>query len=79
MDGLDLSGSWIWFTELYIDLLEKFIPESKPRQNRDTNGPPITQSCLTAIKTKHKNWLKYKYCKSQENFTTTKLLENVSL
>ena len=28
MDGLDLSGSWTWFTELYIDLLEKYIPES---------------------------------------------------
>ena len=61
MDGLDLSGSWTWFTDLYIDLLEKYIPESKPRQNRGKNGPPITQSCLTAIKTKHKKWLKYKY------------------
>ena len=44
MDGLDLSGSWTWFTELYIDLLEKFIPESKPRQNRGKYGPPITQA-----------------------------------
>ena len=42
MDGLDLSGSWTWFTELYIDLLEKFIPESKPRQNCGKNDPPIT-------------------------------------
>ena len=33
MDGLDLSGSWAWFTELYIDLLEKYMPESMPRQN----------------------------------------------
>ena len=44
MDGLDFSGSWTWFTGLYIDLLEKFIPESKPRQNHGKNGPPITLS-----------------------------------
>ena len=76
MDGLDLSGSWTWFTDLYIDLLEKYIPESKPRQNRGRNGPPITQSCLTAIKTKHKKWLKYKYCKSHENFNNYKSARN---
>ena len=79
MDGLDLSGSWTWFTELYIDILEKYIPESKPRQNRGKNGPPITQSCLTAIKTKHKKWLKYKYCKSHENFNNYKSAKIVSL
>ena len=76
IDGLDLSGSWTWFTKLYIDLLEKYIPESKPRQNRGKNGPPITQSCLTAIKTKHKKWLKYKYCKSHENFNNYKSARN---
>ena len=76
MDGLDLSGSWTWFTDLYIDLLEKYIPESKPRQNRGKNGPPITQSCLTAIKTKHKKWLKYKNCKSHENFNNYKSARN---
>ena len=76
MDGLDLSGSGTWFTELYIDLLEKYIPESKPRHNRGKNGPPITQSCLTAIKTKHKKWLKYKYCKSHENFNSYKSARN---
>ena len=78
MDGLDLTGSWTWFTELYIDLQEKFIPESKPRQNRRKNDPPITQACLNAIKTKHKKWLKYKYmyCKSQENFNNYKIARN---
>ena len=76
MDGLDLSGSWTWFTELYIDLLEKYIPESKPCQNRGKNGPPITQSCLTAIKQKHKKWLKYKYSKSHENFNNYKSARN---
>ena len=76
MDGLDLSGSLTSFIKLYIDLLEKYIPESKPRQNRGKNGPPITQSCLTAIKTKHKKWLKYKYCKSHENFNNYKSARN---
>ena len=61
---------------IYIDLLEKYIPESKPRQNRGKNGPPITQSCITAIKTKHKKWLKYKYCKSHENFNNYKSARN---
>ena len=76
MDGLNLSGSWTWFTELYMDLLEKYIPESKPRQNRGKIGLPITQYCLTAIKTKHKKWLKYKYCKSNENFNNYKSARN---
>ena len=52
MEGLDLSSSWLWFTEQYIDLLEKFIPESKPRQKREKAGPVVTQSCLDAIKNK---------------------------
>ena len=54
MDGLDLSGSWSWFTELYIDLLEKFIPESKPGRVRGKKNSLITQSCLSAIQNKHK-------------------------
>ena len=76
MDGLDLSGSWTWFTELYIDLLEKFIPESKPRQNRGRNSPLITQPCFRAIKSKHKKWLKYKYCKTQNFFNSYKTARN---
>ena len=55
MDGLDLTDSWSWFTELYIDLLEKFIPEGKPGQDRGKKNPLITQSCLSAIQNKHKN------------------------
>ena len=74
MEGLDLSSSWLWFTEQYIDLLEKFIPESKPRQKREKAGPVVTQSCLDAIK----KWLKYmyKYCKSPVNFNQYKIARN---
>ena len=76
MEGLDLSSSWLWFTEQYIDLLEKFIPESKPRQKREKAGPVVTQSCLDAIKNKHRKWLKYKYCKSPVNFNQYKIARN---
>ena len=79
MDDLDLSGSWTWFTELYIDLLEKYIPESKPRHNRGKNGPPITQSCLTAIKPNTRNGLNTNTVNPMKILTTTNLLEIVSL
>ena len=74
MGGLDLSGSWARFTELHKELLEKYILVSKPCQGHGRNNPLIDQTCLDAIKVKHRKWTKYKHCKSQENFNNLRLL-----
>ena len=61
---------------VYIDLLEKFILESKPGRDRGKKNPLITQSYLSAIQNKHKKWSKYKYCKYHENFNQYKIARN---
>ena len=73
---MDLSGSWARFTELHKELLEKYIPESKPCQCHGRNNQFIDQTYLDAIKVKHRKWTKYKYCKSQENFSQFKIARN---
>ena len=70
---LDLSGSWARFTELHKEFLEKYIPESRPCQSHVRSNPFIDQTCLDAIKVKHRKGTKYKHCKSQENFKQFKI------
>ena len=74
--GLDLSRSWSRLTEIYIKLVEEYIPESGSRQNCENYIPYLTQSCFDAIRSKHQKWLKFKHCQTEENFNAYKLARN---
>ncbi|MEW8544372.1 MAG: reverse transcriptase domain-containing protein, partial [Candidatus Thiodiazotropha sp.] len=75
--GLDLSQSWLFFAEKLVELSEKHIPVSKAREGRNKNNPYVTRSALEAIKKKHTKWLKYKYCKTAENYGNYKKARNI--
>ena len=66
--GLNLTQSWSYLAEIIIQLIEKFIPVSKARDEGSKNNPYVNRSCLDAIRNKHRKWLKYKYCMSQDNY-----------
>ena len=75
--GLDLSRSWSRLTEIYIKLVEDYIPVSGSRLNREDYISYLTQSCFDAIRSKHQKWLKFKHCQTEEILTYTKPLEIV--
>lgn len=75
--GLDLSRSWVRLTEIYIKLVNEYIPESRSSQGRERHIPFLPQSCLNHIKIKHQKWLKYKYCKNADNFQRYKIARNI--
>ena len=76
MQGLNLVDSWKYFAELIVDLIDKFIPVSKVSNDKLKPKPFLTQQCKDAIKIKHRKWKKYKYCKSEENFSSYKVERN---
>ena len=76
LDGLNLLQSWSRFAEKIIDLIENYIPASKPGQSSNKYNPFITRSCLEAVKHKRKRWLKYIYCKTDQNFNLYKAARN---
>ena len=76
LNGLDSSQSWSFLAEHLIQLLEKYIPESKVGSGGDGKNPIITKSCLDAIKVKHQKWLKYKYCMTSSNYSNYKSARN---
>ena len=75
-NGLDLSRSWSRLTEIYIKLVEDYIPVSGSRLNREDYIPYLTQSCFDAIRSKHQKWLKFKHCQTEENFNIYKTARN---
>ena len=50
---------------------------SKARDEGSKNNPYVNRSCLDAIRNKHKKWLKYKYCMSQDNYDKYKNSRNI--
>ena len=68
--------SWKYFAELIVDLIDKFIQVSKVSNDKLKPKPFLTQQCKDAIKIKHRKWKKYKYCKSEENFSSYKVERN---
>ena len=74
--GLDLSRSWSRLTEIYIKLVEEYIPVSGSGRNREEYIPYLTQSCYDAIRVKHQKWLKFKHCRTEENFNIYKSARN---
>ena len=74
--GLNLTQSWSYLAEIIIQLIEKFIPVSKARDEGSKNNPYVNRSCLDAIRNKHRKWLKYKYCMSQDNYDKYKNSRN---
>ena len=76
LDGMDLLHSWECFADINIELMKSHIPVSKPPQDCSKSKPFITRQCLDAIKLKRRRWLKYKYCKSDRNFSLYKAARN---
>ena len=76
LDGMDLLNSWECFADINIELMKSHIPVSKPPQDCSKSKPFITRQCLDAIKLKRRRWLKYKYCKSDRNFSLYKAARN---
>ncbi|MCG8047037.1 MAG: reverse transcriptase domain-containing protein [Candidatus Thiodiazotropha endolucinida] len=76
LNGLDLLRSWSRFAEINIDLMNKHIPVSKPGQDSRNCKPFITRSCIQAIKIKRREWLRYKYKKTDSAFNNYKAARN---
>ena len=76
LNGMDMLQSWRSFAEINIDLMEKYIPVSKTSQGCGKPKPFITRQCIDAIKLKRRRWLKYKYCKTDRNFSSYKAARN---
>ena len=56
MQDLNLTESWKYFAELFVDLIERFIPVSKVPSDTLKPKSYLTQQCREAIKTKHRKW-----------------------
>ena len=67
--------SWTEFAELCVKLMEKYIPVSSSDQ-AGGKCKKLNRSCLQAVKEKRKKWLKYKYCKSDNNYNNYKAARN---
>ena len=76
MQDLNLVDSWKYFAELIVDVTEKFVPVSKVSNDIQKRKPYLTQQCKDAIKIKHRKWKKYKYCKTEENYSAYKTERN---
>ena len=74
---LDLSQSWACFADKIVELSKKYMPVSKERDGSNKNNPYVTRSGPEAIKSKHTKWLKYKYCKTVENYVKHKKARNL--
>lgn len=73
---LSLSDSWEVFEALLVQLIEKFVPESKASQGGRKRNRVINKRSLDAIKEKRKKWKKYKYCKNADNWDRYKASRN---
>lgn len=76
LDGLDLANSWEVLTETITRLVEKYVPESRVRNEHGKKNPCINQECLEAIKRKHTKWKKYQYCMNEQNYELYKQARN---
>ena len=76
MQDLNLVESWKYFAELIVDVTEKFVPVSKVQSDALKREPYLTQQCKDAIKIKHRKWKKFKYCKTDENYSAYKIERN---
>ena len=76
LDGLDLANSLEVLTEIITRLVEKYIPESRVRNEQGKKNPCINQEYLEGIKRKHTKWKKYQYCMNEQNYELHKQARN---
>ena len=62
--------------ELIVDVTENFVPVSKVPSDIQKRKPYLTQKCKDTIKVKHRQWKKFKYCKTDENYSSYKTERN---
>ena len=67
LQGLSLTDSWEVFAAKLVQLIEKFVPESKASQVKGKHNSVVNKRFLDAIKEKRRIWKKYKYCKNADN------------
>ncbi|MES9905973.1 MAG: reverse transcriptase family protein [Sedimenticola sp.] len=78
LSNTNLAVSWESFAEKLSNSIEKNIPVSRTYHDQSKNNPYVDSQSLNAIKEKHKKWMKYKYCKSEVNFTNYKEARNAA-
>ena len=76
VQDLNLEKSWNFFSELIVDVTEKFGLVSKVPIFALKPKPYLTQKCKDAIKIKHGKLKKFKYCKTEENYSAYKTKRN---
>ena len=72
----NINDTWRSFTANISNLVEEHIPESRVNPNSINNKSYIDKPTIQAIKQKHKRWIKYTHCKTQENFNLYKDARN---
>lgn len=65
---MSLSESWNYLAEKIVQLIEKYVPVNKVRSDSGRNNPCVNGASLHVIKDKHKKWLKYQHCMTDENY-----------
>ena len=58
LQGLSLTDSWEVFAAKLVQLIEKFVPESKVPQGKGKHNPVVNKRTLDAIKEKRRIWKK---------------------
>ena len=76
MLNLNLVKSWNYFSELIVDVTEKFVPVSKVPSDALKPKPYLSQKCKDAIKIKTQEIKKFKYCETEESYSSYKTERN---
>ena len=48
MDGLGMTESWSAFAEITVDVIRKFIPVSKTKNDSGKRNPIVSKECKDA-------------------------------
>ena len=57
MQDLNLTESWKYVAEFFVDLTERFVPVSKVPNDKLKPKPYLTQQCRESDKTKYRKIL----------------------
>ena len=74
--GIDLCDSWDILAEKINEYIGSYVPVSRSSNEAYKNKTPKSRLCIDAINNKHRKWLKYKYCRTNERFEEYKVARN---
>ncbi|MES9881006.1 MAG: reverse transcriptase domain-containing protein, partial [Sedimenticola sp.] len=76
LNNKNIAESWESFAETLSNSIENHIPVSRTYHDTCKNNPYIDSQSLESIRKKHQKWMKYKYCKSEQNYNNYKEARN---